>query len=193
MDDLERNLQVSENADEILRVTEAEIELNLARRLETREEVDAYFGGGWWRPLPRHLVFQDGVPRAIDDAKAGKQNKLTDVCETIVCASAEWPAVTARAVLLYIQRLRNRKQCPRWLVPRTGSDDMWKGFRQNHPRKEDEGFCVITFIHPRTGTRVYSRLRGLPFGMGYVVNQFNRLPHLKSAVLRRLLAMLACH
>ena len=88
---MERNLQVNEHADEILKVTEAEIELNLARRLETRDEVDAYFGGGWWRPLPRHLIFQDGSERAIDDAKAGKQNKLTYVCETIVCAPAEWP------------------------------------------------------------------------------------------------------
>ena len=70
---------------------------------------------------------------------------------------------------------------------------MWKGFRQNHPMQEDEGFCVITFVHPRTGKRVYSRLCCLPFGMGSVVNQFNRLPHLKSAVLRRILAMLACH
>ena len=70
---------------------------------------------------------------------------------------------------------------------------MWKGFRQNHPRKEDQRFCVITFVHPITGKRVYSRLNGLPFGMGTVVNQFNRLPHLKTAVLRRLLGILACH
>ena len=70
---------------------------------------------------------------------------------------------------------------------------MWKGFRQNHPRKEDQRFCVITFVHPITGKRVYSRLNGLPFGMDTVVNQFNRLPHLKTAVLRRLLGILACH
>ena len=67
------------------------------------------------------------------------------------------------------------------------------GFRQDHPGQEAEGFCVITFVHPRTDQRVYSRLRGLPFGMGSVVNQFNRLPHLKSAVLRRTLAMLDGH
>ena len=70
---------------------------------------------------------------------------------------------------------------------------MWKGFRQNHPRREDEPFCIVTFVHPHTHKRVYSRLRGLPFGMGSVVNQFNRLPHLKTAVLRRLLGLLACH
>jgi len=70
---------------------------------------------------------------------------------------------------------------------------MWKGFRQNHPTKDDERFCIITFVHPSTGKRVYSRLRGLPFGMGSVVNQFNRLPHLKTAVLRRLFGLLACH
>jgi len=70
---------------------------------------------------------------------------------------------------------------------------MWKGFRQNHPCKSDECFCIVTFIHPVHRERVYCRLRGLPFGMGSVVNQFNRLPHLKTAVSRRLFGMLACH
>ena len=43
--ELDGDLRVSENADEILRVAESEVELNLARRLEPREEVDTYFGG----------------------------------------------------------------------------------------------------------------------------------------------------
>ena len=65
--------------------------------------------------------------------------------------------------------------------------------RQNHPTKEDERFCVITFVHPETRQRIYSRLRGLPFGMGSVVNQFNRFPHFQTAVKRRLLGLLVCH
>ena len=40
---------------------------------------------------------------------------------------------------------------------------------------------------------MYSRLNGLPFGMGTVVNQFNRLPHVKTTVLIRLLGILAFH
>ena len=66
-------------------------------------------------------------------------------------------------------------------------------FSANHPRKEGGPFCVITFVHPRTGKRVYCRLRGLPIGMGTVVDHCNRLPHLTTAVLTILFGMLTCH
>ena len=45
VNELERNLQVSEHADDILRVTDASHEFNRVRWLETREYVDTYFGG----------------------------------------------------------------------------------------------------------------------------------------------------
>ena len=95
-----------------MKATEEDVELNLARILETREDVDAVFGSGMWRPLPRHMIFQDGRPRSIDDAKKGLHNWFSTVCETIVCASAEWPAVTIRALLKFVQRVRNSKQVP---------------------------------------------------------------------------------
>ena len=192
---LESNLKIHENADDILEATAKEIDLGLARRFETRDEVDAIFGVGQWRPLPRHVVHQHGKFRPIDNAKASAHNMHTECSEAIVCSSAEWPAVVTKAILLQIAVLtREEDACPPpWLLPQTGTADMWKGFRQNHPTRDDERFCVITFVHPHTGRRVYSRLRGLPFGMGSVVNQFNRLPHLQTAVKRRLLGLLVCH
>ena len=66
---LERSAQVSDNADEFLRVTDAGIEFNMARRLEPRAEVDTYFGICWWIQLSRHLIFQDGLSMAIDYVK----------------------------------------------------------------------------------------------------------------------------
>ena len=194
VDQLESKLQPHELADEILKATLAEIDLNLARPLETRSQIDEHFGKGQWRPLPRHVIFQGDKHRPIDDAKAGKHNEHTSCSEAIVCCTAEWPAIVARELLRRSQELQqDTDHIPDWYRPRAGTSDMWKGFRQNHPVKDDERFCIITFIDPRTSRRVYSRLRGLPFGMGSVVNQFNRLPALKSAVQRRLLAMMVCH
>ena len=69
--------KLHEHADEILKATLEEIELGLARPLESKEEVDAIFGRGGWHPLPCHMIFQDGKPRAIDDAKAGGQNEAS--------------------------------------------------------------------------------------------------------------------
>ena len=89
IDELEKNLKLDTNAEDMLKATEEELELNLAHRLEARQEVDAVFGSGMWRPLPMHMLFQDGRPRSIDDAKKGLQNWFSTVCETIVCASAE--------------------------------------------------------------------------------------------------------
>ena len=106
VNELEKNLRQDTSTDDILKATIEEIELDLARMLETRGEVYAIFGSGMWRPLPRHLIFQDERPRCIDDTKAGQQNWCSAVSEAIVCASAEWPAVTVRALLQYIQRMR---------------------------------------------------------------------------------------
>jgi len=193
VDALESDTRVHQHADGILEATLSDIELGLARPLESRAEVDAIFGRGRWRPLPRHLVFQDDKARPIDDAKAGGHNASSACLETIVCVSGEWPAMTLRAPLQRVATLTGDEHVPPWIQPRTGTEDMWKGFRQNHSTKDDERFCVITFVHPTSGQRVYCRLRGVPFGMDTVVNQFNRLPHLKTAVLRRLLGLLVCH
>ena len=51
VDQLEKNLRTDLNAEYILEATIEELELNLARRLDTREEVDAIFGPGMWKPL----------------------------------------------------------------------------------------------------------------------------------------------
>ena len=87
VDSLETDLRIHEHAEGILKVTLEEICLGLARPLETRQELDQRFGRGGWRPMPRHLVFQEDKSRPIDDARKGKQNRLTVVEETIVCQS----------------------------------------------------------------------------------------------------------
>eukprot|EP00971_Amphidinium_carterae_P334929 6470484-Amphidinium_carterae.1 len=70
---------------------------------------------------------------------------------------------------------------------------MWKGYRQNFAASQDQRFCIVTFVHPQTGRRVYHELYGLPFGLGVVVNQFCRAPALFTAVARRFLGLFCAH
>ena len=128
---LESKCTPHEHGGDILEVTQKEIDLGLARPLETREQIDAVFGPGEWRPLPRHVIFQHGKFRPIDDAKASSHNAHTRCSEAIVCSSAEWPAIVTKEVL---RRASTSDHTPTpkplpWLRPRTGTAYMWKGFR----------------------------------------------------------------
>ena len=58
VDKLEGDLWPHQHAVGILKVTLEEVEIGLACPLEDRAAVDAVFGRGRWRRLPRHLVFQ---------------------------------------------------------------------------------------------------------------------------------------
>ena len=75
-----------------------------------------------------------------------------------------------------------------WLHLVAGTEDLWKGYRQNHPIKHHMCVNIITFVHPHTGQRVYAQLSGIPAGLPSAVNQFNRAPQLFTAVARRV-----CH
>ncbi|CAK0907813.1 unnamed protein product, partial [Prorocentrum cordatum] len=55
------------------------------------------------------------------------------------------------------------------------------------------GFVVVALLHPGTHECMYSVLRGLPFGLGSAVNQFNRAPFLLTAAARRLLYVMGGH
>ena len=157
-------------------------------------QIDRRFGKGNWRPLPRTIVEQDDKNRPIDNAKANDDNAQTIVEETIVCQSGDIPArIWKRVVRAVMARFPPGSPLPQWLIAAFGTEDMWKGYRQNHPTKDDERFCISTFIDPRVGERRYCRSRGLPFGFLSVVNQFNRFPHLFTAILRRILLVLAAH
>ena len=155
--------------------------------------------GGGWRPLPRHIVFQDGKERPIDDGKANSINRAAHMGETIVNQSGEFLALTIKAFLQSLAKARGwdahalQVSWPTWLMFTAGLEDMWKGYRQNFATSADKVFCVITFVHPGTHKRVYAQCHGLPFGVASVVNQFNRMPMLLTAVCRRILLLMQGH
>jgi hypothetical protein len=196
VDSLEADLRVHPCANEILECTLAEQQLCLCSAFLSRAQCDAMFGPGQWRPLPRHVVHQNGKFRPIDDGKRGGHNGSATMSESIVCSSADFVPRTirhlARQALQQVGAVRCR-DLPTWFFPLIGVEDMWKGYRQNHCRAEDRGACIATFVHPQERKRCYVVLHGLPFGLASSVLQFNRMPALFSAFCRRVLAFSMAH
>jgi hypothetical protein len=121
------------------------------------------------------MVFQRDKARPIGDGKRTGHNDACCLQETIVNPSAEIAALITCSPLESVgpstpgTDLSDRTPCLR-------PEDMWKGFRQQQASAHDQRFCIITFVNPESRERVYTKLHGLPFGVGSVVNQFNRLP-----------------
>ena len=192
VDELEADLRNHPHGLDILAATTEEVNLGLATGPFTRASLDHQYGRGQWRPLPRHMVYQDGKARPIDDGKRAGHNAAATLHESISCTAAEILPIMARAVMQKQAGLRSAGE-PATSQLAFGNEDRWNGFRQMQPSEHDRRFCIITFVHPDTKTRTYYQLLGLPFGVGSVVNQFNRLPQVITAWLRRQLGIMASH
>ena len=143
----------------------------------SRAKLDHRFGRGNSRPLPRHVVHQYGKDRPIDDGKAGGQNAATLATETIVTQSGEWLPLTATIFARTVLRL-HPSAWPPWFILLAGTEDHWRGYRQDHVCVEDAPFASISCVHPTEGRRIYCICYGMLFGLAASVNQFNRTPYL---------------
>ena len=192
VDELERGTRMSPQASIVYDITMQEISEGLAEPLVTRGEMDARFGRGKWRPLPRHVIWQANKWRPIDDGKRAKTNALTTVSESVVCIPPEFLLVLSRGVEATFRQVTGQR--PEWSKGiRMATEDWWKGFRQLAPTRKDRGLAVVAVQNPQTQNWEYSALRGLPFGLGSAVNQFNRLPALATAIARRVLYIMSGH
>ena len=96
IDELEAITRPHQHAELILEATNEEISLGLANPYQARGELDEHFGHGRWRPLPRHLVFQGGKHRPIDDGRRAGHNAAARLEETIVCQTGEFMPLAAK-------------------------------------------------------------------------------------------------
>ena len=154
---------------EIWKQTQSEIQEGIASELWTREEMDETFGPGNWRPLIRHVIWQAGKWRPIDDGKRSRTNALARVKETVVCIPPEFLIILLR--YLAISFIKRTGSLPRWFQPRVSLDDWWKGFRQLFPTMTHMGLATVAVMCPIKRRWYYTVLRGLPFGVGVAVNQ----------------------
>eukprot|EP00959_Pyramimonas_sp_CCMP1952_P458540 9476787-Pyramimonas_sp.AAC.1 len=172
-------------------LTVEEIKAGLADPFVTRRELDLRFGPGGYRPLPRHAIWQGDKWRLIDDGKRARTNALSFLSETLVTIPPELPLLIARALALQVSQ--DGHSLPEWFQVVASVEDWWKGYRQLFPTRRDMGVVVVALLHPTTHECLYSVLRGLPFGLGSAVNQFNRVPLLLTAAARRLLYVMGGH
>ena len=192
VDELESMKKTGKQAQVIYDLTMQEVREGLAEPMVDRAAMDRRFGRGRWRPLPRHVIWQSGKWRPIDDGKRSKTNAFTTMCESTVSIPPEFLLVLLRAVALAFTRLTG--DLPAWAVGlRFATEDWWKGFRQVAPSERDRGLAVVALQDPTSGKWLYSVLNGLPFGLGAAFNQFSRLPQLISAIARRGLYLLSGH
>jgi hypothetical protein len=192
VDGLEGHVQIGPQTDTIYKITQDEVDEGLAEPLVPRHSMDERFGVGGWRPLPRHVIWQSEKWRPIDDGKKAGTNAHTKMAESVVCIPPEFLVLTTKALKECFERVAGAQ--PEWAAGvRFGTEDWWKGFRQIGPTAEDRGMAVIAVVNPTTRQWEYSALRGLPFGLGSAVNQFNRLPSLITAMARRLLYIMVGH
>ena len=200
---LESDTRVHPSAALILQESLVEQELGLLGPFQNRGYFDKKFGAGRWRPLKRHTVHQHDKERPIDDGKAGRHNECSVLSEAIVNQHPDFPVAVVK--FWFQEMLRHKRlQDPSltadaciasvpFLDVVAGTEDLWKGYRQNHPIAEHMSVNIITFVHPETRRRVYAQLYGLPFGLASSVNQFNRTPQLLTAIARRVLLMVCGH
>ncbi|CAE8635341.1 unnamed protein product, partial [Polarella glacialis] len=168
--------------------TVKERELGLAGPEMTKEECDRKWGRGRWRPIPRHVTHQNGKDRPIDDGKAGGHNEASVMEETIVVQRPDLPATIGAELRKLVLAIWGH--IPWWFKVVAGTDDLWKGYRQNHCTEEHQAVTTITYVSPVTGLRVFVPMRGLNFGLKSVVVQFNRAPQFFCALARRVLIMM---
>ena len=187
VDALEADGRVHPQAQTILDETVKEQDLGLVGPFLSRAQCDEKWGVGRWRPVPRHVVYQDGKYRPIDDGRAGGHNRHTIMSETIVVVRPDLPL--RLSIILFDLAMRLLGLIPAWLQMVLGTEDMWKGYRQFFAVIHHQCVTVVTFRLP-SGERVYVPMYGLNFGFESVVLQFNRCPQLIVAVARRCMALL---
>ena len=86
-----------EHVQDILDLTQDEIEKEFCSPLRTAREMDDVFGVGGWRFVERFLIIQpDGKKRAIDNARKSGHNAHTTMHETISTVNVDFCASVAR-------------------------------------------------------------------------------------------------
>ena len=180
------------HASDIQALTEAEQDKQFCSPLLTRDEVDAMFGKGLWRPLERFMITQaDGKCRMIDNARRTGHNLHTELVETIHTTSVDFIAAACRAVVSALQiRTVADLSGHEWMQVRVATDDLPDAYRDHPVLPEHLPFSVVAVFVQGLGWR-FTVLWGLAYGLEAAVVAFNRFPLLGIAAARRCLSCMA--
>ena len=181
---------------ELLRLTQKDIDKGAGEGLFLRSDMDARFGAGAWRPLPRHVIQQEhnNKCRAIDNGKASGHNDATITRERVHTTSLEFFASASKAFLSHKQWLQQEAtRAGVSLVLEIGVDDEEDAYRKYATSDRQQHWSVVALYHHVWRTVAFMPLVGHAFGLKSSVNNYNRAPGLLVAALTRLLAVCVTH
>ena len=176
----------SEEHAEVWSRTMREVKRNLIRGPFTRDDMDAAYGRGRYRPMVRFGVLQKGKVRPCDNARASATNAETILHEKLLC---DTPDFSARVAVAFWHQAQLRG-LPMWRLA-GGTDDLADAYR--HVPSDDPRATCVVLAHPETKVPLYFTLPGFNFGLKSAVMQFNRFPEATTAIARRLLGVVCTH
>ena len=187
---------IEEWDDELLRLTQKDIDRGSGEGFFTRQAMDARFGVNSWRPLPRYVIKQEhnNKFRAIDNGRAAGHNGATTTRERVHTTSLEFFASASKQFLLRKPVLEQQAaNCNMCLKLEVGVDDEEDAYRKYPTADSQQHWSVVALFHRRWGTVAFMPLVGHAFGLKSSVNNYNRAPGLLVAVLTRILAVCNTH
>ncbi|CAE7158869.1 DNMT3A [Symbiodinium necroappetens] len=169
-----------------------EIQDGLAEGPFSEEQLHERFGPFCWAPMRRFMHQQScGKLRPIDDGRSGGHNSCVVASETIFTSSPDF--VSAALKYLMHLLLESAEEDIEWAAPVFGSEDMSAAYRQLPNVPADAPGLVLGYWDPDLREMRFAVLRAHPFGLASAVLNFNRIPCLGTACLRRCTASCVTH
>jgi hypothetical protein len=161
--------------------TQKELEQRVMGPLKTKVELDRMWGAGNWRAMQRFVVFQmhNGQWRCIDNGKSSLHNEQVELLERIHTTATSVSIALSKRLFELAPNARQFR-CTK---------DMKSAYRQIPIASCHQQFHVVCVWSGNHNCWMFSELRGLAFGLGVSVLQFNRVPVQLVAVARRWLGI----
>ena len=189
---LHATLPQSEFAREVKAFVLQEVQEGLAEGPFSEDELHTRFGHFAWAPMRRFMHQQScGKLRPIDDGRSGGHNGCAVATETIFTSSPDF--VSAALKFFFELLARSGDDSLDWAQPVFGSEDMTSAYRQLPNVPSEAAGLVLAFWDPDVREVRYAILRAHPFGLASAVLNFNRVPCLGTACLRRIAGACVTH
>ena len=129
--------------------------------------------------------------RPIDDGRSAGHNSASAATETIYTTTPDCVVAAARSLLQGLRAQAEDQET--WSAPVFGTNDMRAAYRQLPNRPQELPGLAIAYWDPEAKAVRYVLLRAHPFGLASAVLNFNRIPALGTAALRRMCGVCCTH
>ena len=179
----------SPNDQEILASTREEQSQGKLSRDYSKAELDEWLGVGQWKAIRRRCIWQEGKQkfRNIDNARTSGTNDAALLPDTIHTVPYDFPVHVVRAIRIGL----GTPLCGDLEVGLT-ADDQKDAYHSIPNMESQKGLGVIAFANEH-GTISFALSYSHIFGLKAAVTNYNRVPELAIAVMRRCVGTLSWH